>query len=107
MNRTNRDRSARVISRRCDRIEIVLTSQLAPEPILRAALRVLFVASNTTRNWTLSDDVSRKQINDLWEAVHEIPDLLMRWRDDAERELLMYFDEYDAKWPEPHLRQVF
>jgi len=29
--------------------------QIAPEPTLRAALRVLHVAAYTTRNWTLSD----------------------------------------------------
>jgi hypothetical protein len=83
------------------------TRQLAPEPILRAALRVVFVASYTTRNWTLDEEVSRKQINDLWEALYNVPDLVCRWHDRAERELLMYFDEYDAKWPEPRLRAIF
>jgi hypothetical protein len=80
---------------------------LAPESELRAALRVLFVCSYTTRNWTLKDEVSRQQINDLWEAVHEIPDLLTRWHDDAKRELLMYFDEYDEKWPDLSLRAIY
>ena len=81
--------------------------QLAPEPILRAALRVVFVAAYTTRNWTLSDEVTRKQINDLWEALHEVPDLVTRWRDDAQEELLRAFDEYDTKWPEPRLRAIY
>jgi hypothetical protein len=85
----------------------MLTRQLAPEPILRAALRVVFVAAYTTRNWTLADEVTRKQINDLWEALHEVPDLVTRWRDDAEEELLRYFDEYDEKWPEPRLRAIY
>jgi hypothetical protein len=85
----------------------MLTRQLAPEPILRAALRVVFVAAYTTRNWTLADEVTRKQINDLWEALHEVPDLVTRWRDDAEEELLRYFDEYDAKWAEPRLRAIY
>jgi len=85
----------------------MLTRQLAPEPILRAALRVVFVASYTTRTWTLNEEVSRKQINDLWEALHNVPDLVCRWRDDAERELLMYFDEYDEKWSEPRLRAIY
>ena len=79
----------------------------APPSILRAALRVLFVCSYTTRNWTLNDDVSRKQINDLWEAVHEIPDLLCRWRNDAEAELLNYLDEYNQRWPSPNLRAIY
>jgi hypothetical protein len=53
-----------------------------------------FMCAVYTRNWTLSDQVSRKQINDLWEAVHEIPDLLTRWRDDGEDEIRMYLREY-------------
>ena len=76
---------------------------LPPERILKAALDVLFTCAYTTRNWTLDDAVSRRQINDLWEAVHEIPSLLTRWRPDGEKELLMYLREYDAKWPSPQL----
>lgn len=80
---------------------------LAPEPILRAALYVVHVAAYTTRNWTLGEAASRKQINDLWEALHEVPALVTRWRPDAEAELLMYFEEYDRKWPTPRLRQMY
>jgi hypothetical protein len=67
-------------------------------------LDVLFICAVYTRNWTLSEGVSRKQINDLWEAVHEIPSLLTRWHDGAEQELLRYLEEYDQKWPEPSLK---
>jgi len=77
--------------------------ELPLERILKAALEVLFVCAYTTRNWTLNDSISRKQINDLWEAVHEIPSLLTRWRVDAESELLRYLEEYDAQWPSPRL----
>jgi hypothetical protein len=49
----------------------------------------------------------RQQVNDLWEAIHEIPSLVTRWRPDAERELLMYLDEYDHKWPSPRLREMY
>ena len=80
---------------------------VAPENVLRAALGVVHVAAYTTRNWTLQDEVTRKQINDLWEAIHVVPDLLCRWHDDAERELRMYLDEYDAKWPEPKLLVIY
>lgn len=82
-------------------------SPLAPEPVLRAALFVVHVAASTTRNWTLREEVPWKQVNDLWEALHEVPSLLTRWRPDAETELLMYFDEYDHKWPSPQLRQMY
>jgi hypothetical protein len=80
---------------------------LPPDDILCGALRVLFISAVYTRNWTLADEVSRKQINDLWEAVHEIPDLLTRWRDDAEGELLMYLREYKGKWSEPDLEVAY
>jgi len=82
-------------------------TSLAPEPILLATLRVVHVAAYTTRNWTLGGEISRKQINDLWEALHEVPSLVARWRPDAETELLRYFDEYDSKWPNPRLRQIY
>ena len=86
-----------------------MSNPLAPEPILRAALRVLHVAAYTTRNWTLSEEVSRKQINDLWEAIHEIPDLIKRWRGDEEslRELRTYFREYRERWAVPNLEAIF
>jgi hypothetical protein len=86
-----------------------MSNALAPEPILRAALRVLFVAGYTTRNWTLSEEISRKQINALWEAIHEIPDLINKWRDheDCLRELRMYLQEYDQRWSFPRLEEIF
>ena len=86
-----------------------MSKPLAPEPILRAALRVVHVAAYTTRNWTLSETVSRKQIHDLWEAIHEIPDLIMRWRGDDEslKELRMYLQEYDQRWGFPKLEEIF
>jgi hypothetical protein len=86
-----------------------MSSTLAPEPILRASLWVLHVAAYTTRNWTLGEEISRKQINDLWEAIHEIPDLVKRWRGDDEclREIQMYLREYDQRWNSPNLEQIF
>ena len=86
-----------------------MNNSLAPEPILRAALRVVHVAAYTTRNWALTEDISRKQIYDLWEAIHEIPDLIKRWRNDEEslRELRMYLLEYDQRWSSPKLEAIF
>ena len=80
---------------------------MAPEPNLRGALRVLFVAAYTTRNWTLSPQFPHHQINALWEAIHEVPDLLQRWRPDAEVELLAYLDEYDSQFDDLHLRDLY
>ncbi len=80
---------------------------IAPDPILKAALKVLHVAGYTTRNWTASEEISRKQVYDLWEAIHEIPDLLKRWTPDAESELIMYLREYNKKWPAPDLLSIY
>jgi hypothetical protein len=55
----------------------------------------------------LHEGVERQQINDLWEAVHEIPALLTRWCPDAEAELIRYLDEYEQKWPEPRLKALY
>jgi hypothetical protein len=84
-------------------------NNFAPEPILRASLKVLHIAAVYTRNWTLNDEVSRKQLNDLWEAIHEIPDLLTRWETttNANEELLMYLKEYDEKWDSPSLQNIY
>jgi hypothetical protein len=99
---------ADVIARPRGRENLIMpTPQLAPEPILRAALRVVFVASYTTRNWAQDETVSRRQIYDLWEAIHNVPDLVCRWRDDALPELLRYFDEYNQRWSKPRLRVLF
>jgi hypothetical protein len=88
-----------------------MSSPLAPEPILRAALRVLHVAGYTTRNWTLGGQevFPRQQVNALWEAIHEIPDLIKRWRGDEEslKELRMYLQEYDQRWSFPKLEEIF
>jgi hypothetical protein len=87
-----------------------MSSPLAPEPILRAALLVMHVAAYTTRNWTLGEEVvPRQQIHALWEAIHEIPDLIKRWRGDEDslKELRMYLQEYDHRWSFPRLEQIF
>ena len=88
-----------------------MNRSLAPDPILRAALRVLYIAGCSTRNWTLSGQVgvSTQQTNALWEAIHGIPDLLQRWGDDEEslKELRAYLREYDARWDSPKLERVF
>jgi hypothetical protein len=86
-----------------------MNQNLAPEDITRGALRVLYVAAFTTRNWTLNDEISREQINDLWEALHNVPDLLTRWNGtpEMEKELEGYFAEYTNKWKTPDLVSMY
>jgi hypothetical protein len=81
-----------------------MKANFAPEDIMYAALKTLFCAAYTTRNWGLDETVSRKQIYDLWEAIHNVPDLLARWRGpETEEEILQYFKEYTDKWQTPDL----
>lgn len=83
-------------------------AQFAPPDVMRGALSVLCVAAYTTRNWTLSEEISRKQINDLWEAIHEIPSVLGHWRGaESEREIETYLKEYARKWKAPNLIAVY
>jgi hypothetical protein len=90
-------------------VEVSMSQNLAPEDITRGALRVLYVAALTTRNWTLSDEISRKQLNDLWESLHEVPNLLMRWdgTPEMEKELESYFAEYTKKWKTPDFVSMY
>ncbi len=69
-----------------------------------ATLKTLFCAAYTTRNWGLGQTVSREQIYDLWEALHNVPDLLTRWQGrQTERQIIQYFREYTEKWTNPNL----
>jgi hypothetical protein len=85
----------------------MVTGDMAPETVLRAALEVVYFAAVTTRNWTYNDDVSRQQISDLWDAIHNVPILLRDWQEDSEAELLSYLGGYDQKWPSPRLRAFY
>ncbi|MEO1529288.1 MAG: hypothetical protein AAFX06_28035 [Planctomycetota bacterium] len=52
----------------------------APEPYLSAGLKTVHWALICCRNWTASGTVSMKQANDLMEAIHEIPAMLLNWQ---------------------------
>ncbi len=54
---------------------------IAPEPILKAGLMTVHWATVFARNWTLSPDVPVKMVNDLMEAIHEVPTILMHWNE--------------------------
>jgi hypothetical protein len=81
-----------------------MNASFAPPNMLYAAMKALHCAAYTTRNWAMDESISRKQIYDLWEAVHEIPDILTRWKGtDTENELMFYLHEYSDKWKNPDL----
>ncbi|MFO1491888.1 MAG: hypothetical protein U1F77_14540 [Kiritimatiellia bacterium] len=80
--------------------------EFAPPHILFAALKTLHCAAYTTRNLCLDRTTDHtQQIYDLWEAMHEVPDILTRWRgEETEKELQMYLKEYTEKWKQPDLQ---
>jgi hypothetical protein len=85
-----------------------MTPSFAPSDVMFATLKTLFCAAYTTRNWTLGEEVTRKQINDLWEALHNVPDLLTRWEgSQTEEEIVSYLREYSEKWKAPDLLERY
>lgn len=81
-----------------------MKSEFAPPHIMFAALHVLHYAAYTTRNWGTDESIDRRQICDLWEAMHNVPIVLTHWRGkESEAEILLCFEEYTEMWKEPHL----
>jgi hypothetical protein len=52
---------------------------VAPEPILRAGNETVTWACVFCRNQTLKKDVSVKMVNEVMEAIHEVPRMLANW----------------------------
>ena len=52
---------------------------IAPEHILRAGNDTVAWACIFCRNQTLEDTVSVKMINNVMEAIHEVPRMLVNW----------------------------
>ncbi|HSQ00298.1 MAG TPA: hypothetical protein VL049_24020 [Candidatus Dormibacteraeota bacterium] len=77
---------------------------LAPEPNLKGCLAVLHHAAIQGRMLGLAgerDGLSRdrsKQLADLMDAVHNIPDLVQRWDACDEGLLRSMLKTYDDKW---------
>jgi hypothetical protein len=73
---------------------------LAPEPILFAGLDTCHWAWVHVRNATLSPAVDRRHINEVAEALHEIPFFLMSWEQTSLDELRLHLRGFDARrWP--------
>ena len=68
----------------------VFIQEIAPTPILRAGLDTVSWACIYGRNQTLQNDCDIKKINELMEAVHEVPRMLMSWTPDRLRELRIH-----------------
>lgn len=82
---------------------------LAPEPILRAALDTVGWACIFIRNQTIREGAPTKMINDVMEAIHEVPQLLTHWRPDSLATVRIHLDCFPAsEWQDaPDLLAFF
>src|SRR4051812_40305354 len=82
---------------------------IAPEPILKAGNETVSWACIFVRNQTLRDSASTKIINELMEAIHEVPRMLTNWGPDTLREIRIHFGCFPAaRWPgAPDLVAIF
>ena len=74
----------------------MIKPSLAPEPVMRAALDVLGHACVFVRNATLAPDASVKMINDLMEAIHDIPFQLKTWNNERIDTLRLHLRCFDS-----------
>jgi len=84
-------------------------SRFAPREILDAALFTLRQACVHSRNLTLGDGTDIRQVNELMEAVHELPHFLVNRSDDRLNELRLHLSCFDhTKFPgSPNLLELF
>lgn len=60
---------------------------IAPDPILRAGLDTVSWACIYARNQSLNENCNVKELNEVMEAIHEVPRMLMSWSDTRLREV--------------------
>ena len=61
------------------------------------------------RNWTCQDDVPIKKINDLMEAIHAIPEMMINWEHHDIDEIKLHLGCFDHNaWGDgPNLIGIF
>jgi hypothetical protein len=73
------------------------------DAVLRAACDVIGWAMIHCRNWTLRENTPYRQINELMEATHAIPEMIWQWEDegwDEEKlvsEIRLHLSGFDPK----------
>jgi hypothetical protein len=83
--------------------------RFAPPEILDAALFTLKWACVHARNVTGGGGTDIRQVNELMDAVHELPHFLADWSDDRLPELRLHLSCFDhSKYPgSPNLLTTF
>jgi hypothetical protein len=87
---------------------VIVPMAIAPQPILLAGLETCHWAWVHVRNATLSCSVDPKHINEVAEALHEIPFFLMSWERTSLEELRLHLRGFDStRWPGPNFLNYF
>jgi hypothetical protein len=81
----------------------------APPKILEAGLLALHRAQVHCRNITLAKEDKNKEVNEIMEAIHEVPDFLANWQLHDLKELRLHLSCFDStKWiGSPDLLKIF
>lgn len=73
---------------------------IAPEPILRAGNYAVSRACIYCRNQSLGNSIPAKMVNELMEAIHEVPRMLVDWDRHNLTELRTHLGCFRAsQWP--------
>lgn len=68
----------------------VFLQEFAPSHVMRAGLDTVSWLCVYARNKSLNPACEIKEMNDLMEAVHEVPRMLMSWNDGRLREIRIH-----------------
>lgn len=71
---------------------------IAPEPELRACLRILYIASIETRAAAWQNNIHPERLADLMDAIHNIPSMILHWDSCDQNMLQSKLLEYEKKW---------
>ena len=71
----------------------------APDYVIEAVMDTLKWAMVYCRNYTLQEQVDIQQVNQLMDAIHEVPSILCRWPDGALEEIMVHLACFNhTKW---------
>ncbi len=71
-------------------MSLVFMQDFAPPHVMRAGLDTVSWLCVYARNKSLNDQADIRELNDLMEAVHEVPRMLMRWSPDQLKRLRIH-----------------
>ena len=81
----------------------------APEAVIEAVLVTLKYATVYCRNYTLQSGSQLQQINEIMEAIHDLPDQMYNWEQDGLKKIRLHLRCFDhTKWTgAPNLEDCF